>query len=107
MVTVEAILEQASLKYEPYERAGRLPVYLSRGHQLFGSYATLKKFRSGNQDYHGWQAHHVFETQDLAACISASGRRESTISFAYYFRSVHTLEESIACFGGKRLSVAS
>ena len=65
MVTVEAILKRAALKYEHYEQAGQLPVYLSRGLQLFGGYKTLGQFRSSDKHYHGWQAHHVFETQDL------------------------------------------
>ena len=65
MVTVKSILDRASLKYEPYKQAGGLPIYMIGGLQLIGDYKAFEAFKNANKHYRGWQAHHVFESQDI------------------------------------------
>ena len=72
MLTVSELLDRAGIKYEPYAPAKVLPVYLTLGNQLIGTYAVLESYRTldgtpkGNHWHQGWQAHHVVEKQDLA-----------------------------------------
>lgn len=65
MTDVAQLLGLAGIRHETYSQAQPELVYLTLGNQLIGTYKSLRKFCSACSDYHGWQAHHVVETQDL------------------------------------------
>jgi len=65
MPSVEQLLKLGEVESEPLASARSGKVLITQGNQLIGTYADLCKFRSTDSAYAGWQAHHVFETQDL------------------------------------------
>jgi hypothetical protein len=66
MPDVLATLKLANIGFERFEEAASGRVYLTTGHQLIGTYTDLRAFRQVTSAYHGWEAHHVVETQDLS-----------------------------------------
>jgi hypothetical protein len=81
MPTVEQILDLAAFPFERFAPAGAAAVYITQGNQLIGTYKVLCRFRASTEDYRGWQAHHVLETQDLdrLAIAAASPSRDDQL----------------------------
>ena len=65
MFTVTDVLLTAGVKFSVY--AGREPrnVYVTAANQLIGSYRHLEALRASDNNYNGWDAHHVVEDDDL------------------------------------------
>ena len=65
MKTVTQLLTEANIAYESVNQGAAEKVFLTKGHQLIGTFKELDKFRCANSAYHGWHRHHVVEIQDL------------------------------------------
>jgi hypothetical protein len=64
MYTITQILAAAGIVSETWTK-GNVTARLTAGHQLIGTYADLTKFRTANQEYTGWDVHHIFEALDV------------------------------------------
>lgn len=61
----EELLKRSGIRHEPYKHWPGRNVCLSAANQLLAPYADLKLAQSGDKDYLGWEAHHIFEFTDL------------------------------------------
>ncbi|MFL6546691.1 MAG: hypothetical protein ACJ8LM_16135, partial [Candidatus Udaeobacter sp.] len=66
MYTIREILFSAGIKHENYAKWPLGGVYLTAGNQLIGTYSDLKRFQASDRNYHGWHAHHILESKDIA-----------------------------------------
>ncbi len=65
MTTVTELLDLAGVGYAQFTASAVSGIYITTGNQLIGTFADERSFVKSTSDYHGWQAHHVVETQDL------------------------------------------
>jgi len=65
MYSVMQILSSTGVKFEKYATSPAFGVFLTKGNQLVGTYADLRRFQRSNPPYAGWEVHHIVEAQDL------------------------------------------
>ena len=63
MSHVTEILISASIRFETMP--GRPGIYLTAANQLIGEYGVVRRLKTLDRVYNGWEAHHVVEKQDL------------------------------------------
>lgn len=65
MLTVNEVLLATGIRYVAYPKWRFGGVFLTAANQLVGAYSDLGKFQRSDQNYFGWQKHHIVESQDL------------------------------------------
>ena len=73
MYSIPQILASAGINYEDYPAARGRGIFLTKGNQLVGTYANLKRYQGSSPHYLGWDSHHIVEDQDLAR-LGVQGR---------------------------------